>query len=110
MQKCRRSLRVWAVTEVLWSQSALDDLQDIAAYVAGQSSVADAQSLYSRLKACTQHLSRFPRLYEEAPEYGEGVRRISLLGHHVLYEIEEVSQAAVILCVMGQRQQARKIR
>ena len=96
--------------DVLWTQSALDDLKDIAAYVAEQSSIADAESLYRRLKSSTHRLSEFPRLYEESPEYGDGVRRISAFGHHVLHEVDDAAQIVKVLAVVGQRQQARKIR
>ena len=52
----------------------------------------------------------FPRLYEAAPQYGEGVRRISIVGQNVLYEVDDEAQTVRVLAVVGQRQQARKIR
>ncbi|WP_281170922.1 type II toxin-antitoxin system RelE/ParE family toxin [Curvibacter lanceolatus] len=58
----------------------------------------------------TERLAEFPRLYEAAPEYGEGVRRISLNGQNVLYEIDDGSKAVKILAVVGQRQNPRAVR
>ena len=52
----------------------------------------------------------FPRLYEAAPEYGEGVRRISLAGQHVLYEVDDEEKTCTVLAVVSQRQQTRLIR
>jgi plasmid stabilization system protein ParE len=43
-------------------------------------------------------------MYEAAPHYGQGVRRISLAGQHVLYEVDEATQAVLVLAVVGQRQ------
>jgi plasmid stabilization system protein ParE len=55
-------------------------------------------------------LADFPRLYEAAPQYGEGVRRISLSGQHVLYEVDDQAQAVTVLAVVGQRQNAWLVR
>ena len=60
--------------------------------------------------ASTDKLVEFPRLYEAAPQYGEGVRRISIVGQNVLYEVDDEAQTVRVLAVVGQRQQARKIR
>lgn len=62
--------------EVKWTQEAHTDLSALFDYVGEQSSLWDADRLYERLLASTKHLSEFPRLYEAAPQYGEGVRRI----------------------------------
>ena len=55
-------------------------------------------------------LAEFPRLYEAAPEYGQGVRRISLAGHHVLYAVDDQAQTCTVLAVVSQRQQTRWVR
>ncbi|EHK4631418.1 type II toxin-antitoxin system RelE/ParE family toxin, partial [Salmonella enterica subsp. enterica serovar Urbana] len=49
------------------------------------------------------------RLYETDERYGEGVRRISLLGQHVLYEVNDEASRVNILAVVGQRQNPRFI-
>ena len=96
--------------DVQWTQEAHEDLSALFDYVAEHSSVWDADKLYERLLASTQYLSEFPRMYEAAPEWGEGVRRISLLGQIVLYEVDDSENAVYVLAVVGGRQQARRIR
>ena len=63
-----------------------------------------------RVLNSTDKLAEFPRLYEAAPEYGEGVRRISLAGQHVLYEVDDQEQIVRVLAVVGQRQNPRRIK
>ena len=43
------------------------------------------------------------------PRYGEGVRRISVVGQNVLYEVDDEAKKVNILAVVGQRQNPRKI-
>lgn len=92
-----------ALYEVQWSQSAHDDIRAIFDYVADQASVLDADRLCERLLNATSHLSEFPRLYAVAPEWGEGVRRISLEGHRVLYEVDDQARRVRVLAVVGGR-------
>jgi toxin ParE1/3/4 len=68
-----------------------------------------AGKLRDRLVKSTNKLAEFPRLYEVAPLYGEGVRRISQSGYHVLYKIDDQTRVVNVLAVVGQRQLARKI-
>ena len=96
--------------EVAWSQSAHEDIAALFDYVAEHESAAHASHLCDRLLPATGHLAAFPRLYEEAPEYGAGVRRISLLGQHVLYEIDAPAQRVIVLAVVGQRQRPQALR
>ena len=95
---------------VEWSASATDDLAALFDYVAEHTSLWDADNLCQRLLSSTDKLAEFPRLYEAAPEYGEGVRRISLAGHHVLYEVDDQVQICTVLAVVSQRQQAWGVR
>ena len=67
-------------------------------------------SFPERVLNSTDKLAEFPRLYEAAPEYGEGVRRISLAGQHVLYEVDDQEQIVRVLAVVGQRQNPRRIK
>ena len=73
-------------------------------------SVWDAGQICEQLDRATLHLAEFPRLYEAAPQYGEGVRRISQAGQHILYEIDDPSRTVTVLAVVGQRQQARLLK
>lgn len=95
---------------VEWSVSALEDIEALFDYLAEHSSLWDANRLCRDLLLSTERLAEFPRLYEAAPEYGEGVRRISLNGQNVLYEIDDGSKAVKILAVVGQRQNPRAVR
>ncbi len=52
-----------------------------------------------RLITATDRLADYPRLYETDERYGEGVRRISLLGQHVLYEVNDKARRVNILAV-----------
>lgn len=93
-----------------WSASALEDIEALFDYLAEHASLWDADNLCKRLVLSTERLAEFPRLYEGAPQYGEGVRRISLSGQHVLYEVDDQAQAVTVLAVVGQRQNPRLIR
>lgn len=93
-----------------WSASALEDIEALFDYLAEHVSLWDADNLCKRLVRSTERLAEFPRLYEAAPQYGEGVRRISLSGQHVLYEVDDQAQAVTVLAVVGQRQNPRQIR
>ena len=57
----------------------------------------------------TDWLREFPRLYPADPRYGKGVRRISVAGQNVLYEIDDKQQVIWVLAVVGQRQQPAPI-
>ena len=92
-----------------WSVSALDDIEALFDYLAEHASLWDADNLCKRLVRSTDRLAEFPRLYEAAPQYGEGVRRISLSGQNVLYEVDDKAQIVRILAVVGQRQNTMKI-
>ena len=94
---------------VEWSASALEDIEALFDYVAEHVSLWDADNLCRRLLLSTDRLAEFPRLYEAAPQYGEGVRRISLSGQHVLYEVDDAAQTITVLAVVGQRQNPRNI-
>ena len=55
---------------VVWSNSALADVNAIAAYIA-KDSPAYARTVVKRLITLTRTLSRFPNLGRQVPEYGE---------------------------------------
>ncbi|HEY8908641.1 MAG TPA: type II toxin-antitoxin system RelE/ParE family toxin [Rhodoferax sp.] len=93
-----------------WSASALEDIEALFDYLAENTSLWDAVNLCKKLVRSTERLAEFPRLYEAAPQYGEGVRRISLSGQHVLYEVDDQAQAVMVLAVVSQRQNPRLVR
>lgn len=92
-----------------WNASALEDIEALFDYLAEHVSLWDANNLCKRLVRSTERLAEFPRLYEAAPQYGEGVRRISLARQNVLYEVDDQAQIVRVLAVVGQRQNPRQV-
>lgn len=90
--------------EIDWRPTAIEDVRALFEYLAEHASLWDAQNVTERILRSADKLTEFPRLYEAAPQYGEGVRRISLLGQNVLYEVDDQAQIVRILAVVGQRQ------
>ncbi|HAV8936328.1 TPA: type II toxin-antitoxin system RelE/ParE family toxin [Escherichia coli] len=96
--------------DVEWKQGAIEDLTALFDYIAENSSLWDARNVTERVLAAADKLADFPRLYEVDSRYGEDVRRISLMGQHVLYEVNDPAQNVRILAVVGQRQNPHYIR
>ena len=95
--------------EVLWTEPAREDVYALGDYVADHSSEQEAESLVERIFASTRYLAEFPFLYMKAPEWGEGVRRIPLLGQRVLYTVDKERQLVRVIAVAGGRQNPRKL-
>ena len=51
-----------------------------------------------------------PQRYSPAPEWGEGVRRLPVLGRCILFEVDEAARVVRILSVMGGAENPRDIR
>lgn len=96
--------------EVDWLPGAIEDVKALFEYLAENASLWDAGDVTERILQSTDRLAEFPRLYEADPRYGEGVRRISLAGQHVLHEVDDEAQVVRVLAVVGQRQNPRDIR
>ena len=96
--------------EVNWSASAIEDVQALFEYLVEHASLPDAEYVTERVLACTDRLSEFPRLYEADPRYGNGVRRISVVGQNVLYEVDDQAGGINVLAVVGQRQKPHQVR
>ncbi|CDG15705.1 type II toxin-antitoxin system RelE/ParE family toxin [Xenorhabdus doucetiae] len=93
-----------------WKQGAIEDVTALFDYIAENSSLWDARDVTERILNATDKLAEFPRLYEVDTRYGEDVRRISLVGQHVLYEVDDQAKQIRVLAVVGQRQNPRSIR
>jgi len=100
------------VHKVIWSRKAQEDVWAFHEYLVREKLYEPdyADLLCTRIFQSPNHLARFPRLRSEAPLYGEGVRKIVVLGHLVLYEIDDAQKVIRILAVVGQRQAPRKLR
>lgn len=68
--------------EIEWRPGAIEDITALFEYLAENASLWDARNVTERLITATDRLADYPRLYETDERYGEGVRRISLLGQH----------------------------
>lgn len=95
--------------EIDWRPSAIEDVRNLFEYLAAHESLWDANHVTERVLVSADRLKEFPRLYEADPRYGEGVRRISVVGQNVLYEVDDEAKKVNILAVVGQRQNPRKI-
>ena len=66
--------------EIEWRPGAIEDITALFEYLVENASLWDARNVTERLITATDRLADYPRLYETDERYGEGVRRISLLG------------------------------
>ncbi len=96
--------------DVEWKQGAIEDVTMLFDYIAENSSLWDAQNVTDRVLTAADKLADFPRLYEVDSRYGEDVRRISLMGQHVLYDVDDQTRKVRVLAVVGQRQNPHTVR
>ncbi|MBD2799124.1 type II toxin-antitoxin system RelE/ParE family toxin [Xenorhabdus sp. M] len=96
--------------DVEWKQEAIEDVMVLFDYIAENSSLWDARNVTDRILNSTDKLAEFSRLYEVDSRYGEGVRRISLVGQHVLYEVNDQAKRVSVLAIVGQRKNPHSIR
>ncbi|EAA1980879.1 type II toxin-antitoxin system RelE/ParE family toxin [Salmonella enterica] len=96
--------------EIEWIENAMEDLATLFEYLAENASLWDANDVTDRILHSTDKLTDYPRLYTSDERYGAGVRRISLLGQHVLYEVDDTARRVTVLAVVGQRQNPKAIR
>ena len=74
--------------QVIWSPSALDDVDAIAEYIA-RDSVDQAALFAQRLLDATERLGDFPRSGRVIPEIGDPACREILVGaYRILYRVE----------------------
>ncbi|EBN3599834.1 type II toxin-antitoxin system RelE/ParE family toxin [Salmonella enterica] len=96
--------------EIEWIENAMEDLATLFEYLADNASLWDANDVTDRILHSTDKLTDYPRLYTSDERYGAGVRRISLLGQNVLYEVDDTARRVTVLAVVGQRQNPKAIR
>jgi plasmid stabilization system protein ParE len=96
--------------KVDWRPAAIEDVRALFEYLAENASLWDAEHVTDRVLRSSDKLAEFPRLYEADPRYGEGIRRISVVGQNILYEVDDAQQVVKILAVVGQRQNTALIR
>lgn len=84
--------------QVVWSPRSLDDVDEIAAYIAQDSEVY-ASAVVRKILKTARDLSTFPYRGRVVPEFGdESIRETFVYSYRVIYQIEnnEVTIAAVI--------------
>ena len=74
-----------------------------------QSSLREAEDLVNRIFKAGDTLAWSPQRYSPAPEWGEGVRRMPLLGRRVLFEVDEAAREVRVLTVMGGAENPREV-
>jgi len=91
--------------QIVWSESALDDLEAIAEYVA-ESSVDSAKKVVTKVRDATHRLEQFPHLGMVVPELEDASLRQSLvLQYRIIYQVED--ERLVVLSVIHTRRRQR---
>jgi plasmid stabilization system protein ParE len=83
---------------VIWSPRALDDVDDIAAFIAQDSEVY-AASVVSKILKTARGLSVFPYRGRVVPEFDDdSIREVFVYSYRIIYRIDEneVTVASVI--------------
>jgi toxin ParE1/3/4 len=84
--------------QVIWSPSALDDIEAIAGYIS-RDSASYAGAVVRRIINSTRNLENFPFTGRIVPEFGsEVIREVFAYSYRVIYRVgdETVTVAAVI--------------
>ena len=96
--------------EVHWAEPAQESMRRIYDWVAKHDYPENAASLVERLFEAGDALVWSPQRYSPAPEWGEGVRRLPMLGHRILFEVDEAQRRVDILDVVGGHENPREVR
>jgi toxin ParE1/3/4 len=84
--------------QVVWSPNAIDDVDEIASYIA-KDSVAYAAAVVRKILDTTRNLSNFPLSGRIVPELGDpAIREKLVYSYRVIYRVEAeiITIAAVI--------------
>ena len=96
---------------VQWRPRANQRLDEFTYHVAQDTSWAYARKLTRRIvREVNKGLRYSPLAYSPAPEWGEGVRRMPLLGRRVLFDVDEAAHVVHVLAVMGGHEEPRSVR
>ena len=96
--------------EVHWTERALERMRRLYDWVMEHGCEENAASLVERLFEAGDGLVWSPLRYESAPEWGEGIRRLPLLGQRILFKVDEEQRRVDIVTVMGGRENPHDIR
>jgi addiction module RelE/StbE family toxin len=83
---------------VVWSPTALEDVEAIAAYIS-RDSISYAAAVVKRILDSTRSLQEFPHVGRAVPEFDDtGIREIFVYSFRVIYHIE--SETVIIASVV----------
>ena len=75
------------MAQVVWTESALTNLAEIAGYIA-QDSPAFASAFVARIIEAVDRVALFPRLGRQVPEFGdESLREVVFQNYRIVYRI-----------------------
>lgn len=88
-------------SQVVWSESALEDLEAIAEYIA-ENSINSARKVVSKIRDAANKLENFPQLGMVVPEIGDPTIRQSLvLQYRLIYQLQD--EQLIILSILHAR-------
>ena len=97
--------------EVLWSRSAVSDLDDILEYLAEQASIDRALDLYEKVRRHVAELSTFPRRCRYVPELKAigltEFRELILPPYRIFFRL--VEKRVILLGVLDSRRDLEEI-
>lgn len=95
------------MAEIVWSESALQDIEQIGNYIA-LDSVRYSEITVNRLFVKTQILEVFPNMGRIVPEYQlEWLREIIEGSYRIVYKIDQKSDRIEIVTVHHSKQQLK---
>lgn len=95
------------MAEVIWSDNALSDIEEIAAYIE-RDSLHYATLVTSGIFESANLIARFPRIGKKVPERNDPkLREIQVPPYRVIYNI--INNVATILTVVHSRRNVRKL-
>lgn len=88
--------------EVVWSPEALDDVDDIASYIARDSAIY-AEAVVERIVDTARQLSEFSFAGRIVPERGdEQIRERFIYSYRLIYEVRD-TQVLIVAVIHGKR-------
>ena len=87
---------------VVWSPTALEDVEAIAAYIS-RDSTSYAAAVVKRILDSTRYLEDFPRSGRAVPEFDDtNIREVFVYSYRVIYRVE-TEQVIIASVVHGKR-------
>ena len=88
--------------QVIWSPAALDDVDDIASYIARDSAYY-ASAVVNKILATTASIPEFPHLGRMVPETNDvTIRERIVYSYRVIYQLDE-NNITIIAVIHGRR-------